>query len=224
MELKDLPYVVEPMQVSDIPEVMRIEYRSFSTPWSASAYAYELRMNQRAHYFVVRSREPIPEPSQQGGWRDSVRRLFFGRRAGRRVLGYGGFWKVADEAHISTIAVHPRMRRRGLGELLMVRMIEEAIGLGAEFVTLEVRVSNIGAQRLYEKYGFERVGRRKEYYSDNREDAWIMTTPDIRTPEYRALLERNKRALREKLLRLTSSSTSPLQREAGDSNPGDLID
>lgn len=203
MELKDLPYVVERMQVSDIPEVMRIEYRSFSTPWSASAYAYELRMNQRAHYFVVRSRESLPELSEPGGWWEGLRRRFFGRRQRGQVLGYGGFWKVVDEAHISTIAVHPRMRRRGLGELLMVRMIEEAIALGAAFVTLEVRVSNVAAQRLYEKYGFERVGRRKEYYTDNREDAWIMTAPDIQTPAYRALLERNKRALREKLLRAT---------------------
>ena len=204
MELEDLPYVVEPMQISDIPEVMRIEHQSFSTPWSANAYAYELRMNRRAHYFVVRPRASLTELPEPNGWWGGLRRLFFRRRRRGRVLGYGGFWKVVDEAHISTIAVHPRMRRRGLGELLMVHMIEEAIALGAAFVTLEVRVSNVGAQRLYEKYGFERVGRRKEYYSDNREDAWIMTAPDIQTLAYRALLERNKRALREKLRRAAS--------------------
>ncbi len=205
MNYEALPYVVERMRASDIPEVMRIEYQSFSTPWTSSAYAYELRHNRNAHYFVVRAREQAEEGRARRGWGWRMRHFLRTGRPRPSVLGYGGFWFIAGEAHISTIAVDPRMRRRGLGELLLVRMIEEAMHLNAEFITLEVRVSNQAAQRLYEKYGFERVGRRRGYYSDNREDAWIMTTPDIRTPEYRALLERNRAALQERLLRFASS-------------------
>lgn len=209
MNYEELPYVVERMRTSDIPEVMRIEYQSFSTPWTASAYSFELRLNERAHYFVVRSRRQAASREAVQRWRGAVQRLFGSPRRGAPVLGYAGFWNVAGEAHISTIAVDPRARRRGLGELLMVRMIEEAMDQGAEFITLEVRVSNRGAQRLYEKYGFERRGRRKGYYTDNNEDAWIMTTPDIRTPRFRALFERNRAALREKLLRAKQVSPYP---------------
>lgn len=203
MDYADIPYQVAPMRPSDISEVMAIERQSFPTPWTASAYRFELRFNANAHYFVVRSREAPPPPAnaRSGGWRSRLRRLLgAGRPAAPPVLGYVGFWLVAGEAHISTIAVHPAARRRGLGELLLVKVIDTALVENADFVTLEVRVSNHGAQRLYEKYGFERTGRRKGYYTDNREDAWIMTADRLDDPEFLALFERNKRALREKLL------------------------
>jgi ribosomal-protein-alanine N-acetyltransferase len=199
---EDIPYQVVPMRVSDISEVMAIERQSFPTPWAPSAYRYELRFNPNAHYYVVRSREAPPQVpnSNTGGWRIRLRRLLGPPKpAGPPVLGYVGFWLVAGETHISTIAVHPDARRRGLGELLLVQVIETALAEDADFVTLEVRVSNHAAQRLYEKYAFERVGRRKGYYTDNREDAWIMTVDRLHDPEYRALFERNKRALYEKL-------------------------
>jgi len=102
---------------------------------------------------------------------------------------------MVDEAHISTIAVAPAYRRQGLGELLLLRMVDEAQKKSAAMVTLEVRVSNIVAQTLYEKYGFETQGKRVRYYSDNGEDAYIMTTPPLASPEYRQRLA----SLREKL-------------------------
>lgn len=200
---EDLPYEITPMRVADIAEVMEIERRSFPTPWRADAYRYELRHNLNAHYYVVRPRTPPPPPAQEreNGWRIRLRRLLSpSKPKAGPVLGYVGFWLVAGEAHISTIAVHPDVRRRGLGELLLVQVIDTALLHGAEFVTLEVRVSNHAAQRLYEKYGFERKGRRRGYYSDRREDAWIMTVEQLHSPAFNALFERNKRALREKLL------------------------
>lgn len=204
MDYEEIPYEVAPMRVSDISEVMAVERQSFPTPWTPSAYRYELMFNANAHYYVVRSRFPPPSASnaRPHGWRSRLRRLLGGAGpVAPPILGYVGFWLVAGEAHISTIAVHPKARRRGLGELLLLQVIETALAEDAEFVTLEVRVSNHSAQHLYEKYAFERVGRRKGYYTDNREDAWIMTVDRLDDPEYHALFERNKRALRAKLLR-----------------------
>jgi len=97
---------------------------------------------------------------------------------------------MGDEAHISTIAIHPAFRRRGLGGLLMVHMVEEAIALSARLVTLEVRVSNLSAQRLYESLGFVEVGLRKNYYHDNKEDALIMTVEGVETEAYRAVISK----------------------------------
>ena len=103
------------------------------------------------------------------------------------VCGYVGFWVMADEAHITTIAVKEELQRKGIGELLMMTVINRAEKLHASVVTLEVRVSNTGAQQLYLKYGFKETGTRKGYYTDNREDAYIMTTDDITSSEYKNL-------------------------------------
>lgn len=204
MDYENLPYEVAPMRVSDIGEVMAIERQSFPTPWSSRAYHYELRFNSSAHYYVVRPRgAPIPAADKEPvGWRAKLRRLLGKSTTPQHhILGYVGFWLAAGEAHISTIAVHPEFRRQGLGQLLLVKVIGEALDQDADFVTLEVRVSNRGAQRLYEKYGFEKKGRRKAYYSDNREDAWIMTVDRLNEPEFQALFRRNKQILHEKLSR-----------------------
>jgi ribosomal-protein-alanine N-acetyltransferase len=167
-----LPYRVDPMQVSDLRQVMDIEREAFPSPWPASAYRYELTQNDLSTYLVLKLRQPAPT-SRGGVILPSRRRLV------EPVLGYGGFWMIVDEAHISTIAVHSRWRGRGLGELMLVALIDAAIQRGASEATLEVRVSNLVAQNLYHKYAFDQVGRRKGYYHDNREDALIMTTPRV---------------------------------------------
>ena len=115
------------------------------------------------------------------------------------VVGYGGLWLMVDEAHISTLASHPHWRGRGIGELLLLAMLDGAAEIGGNVVTLEVRVSNISAQKLYRKYGFEVVGRRKGYYSDNGEDAFIMTTPAITTPEFVRSIQELKASLFKRL-------------------------
>jgi ribosomal-protein-alanine N-acetyltransferase len=95
---------------------------------------------------------------------------------------------MVDEAHIVAIATHPEYRRRGIGERLLSRALELAREREARAVTLEVRVSNLPAQRLYEKFGFRRVGVRRRYYTDTGEDAIIMTTPPLDDPAYQELL------------------------------------
>ncbi len=112
---------------------------------------------------------------QRRGWRS-----WFGLKEYRWVAGFVGYWHVVDEAHISTIAVHPKWRGSGVGEQLLRATLEHALSLGAQMATLEVRVSNAAAQNLYRKYHFEEVGRRKNYYRDNGEDAVLMTAEPIR--------------------------------------------
>lgn len=177
MDPSTIPYTIEPMRLDDLPHVLAIERVSFPAPWPESGYRYELTQNELAHYSVVRT----PDGT---------------------LIAYGGFWLLLDEAHISTLAVAPTWRRKGIGTLLLLALIEQAQALGAHVVTLEVRVSNLPAQNLYRRLGFRRVGRRKHYYHDNGEDALIFTTPPLDHPTYQAHLT----ACREKLWqRLVSS-------------------
>jgi ribosomal-protein-alanine N-acetyltransferase len=187
------PYRVEPMQWGDVPQVMAIERKSFTLPWSDYTYRHEILENRNAHYFVARrldgwTRKPV-------SWWNRL----FKREEQAPVVGYGGFWIVVDEAHISTIASDVKWRGHGIGELMLLAMIERSIELGAHEVTLEVRVSNTVAQNLYRKYGFEVVGRRPGYYRDNNEDADLMTVSGVFTPEYQAKLKMLRAALEDRL-------------------------
>jgi ribosomal-protein-alanine N-acetyltransferase len=215
MNLNGLPYVIEPMQLRDVAEVMEIERLSFPTPWSARAYRYELQENNLSHYLVARPRKSLA-PKEPGFWarlrREPVLSLSKGVVEGLRrsfglaappevnILGYGGFWLMAGEAHISTIAVRPEWRRRGIGELLLVAMLDRAVELGGDLATLEVRVSNVAAQSLYQRYGFAKVGLRPHYYSDRGEDALIMTTKHLTSAAFQSGFQPLKAELRQKLV------------------------
>jgi ribosomal-protein-alanine N-acetyltransferase len=152
---------VEPMQLEDIPAVHAIESASFPTPWPPYAFRGELESNRMAHYLVL--------------------------RAAARVVAYAGIWLMVDEAHVTTFAVLPAYRRRGIGGRLLCELIELAADLGASVVTLEVRLGNVAARRLYQRFGFRPVGVRPHYYSDNGEDALIMTTEPLDAPDMRRL-------------------------------------
>jgi len=192
-----IPYVVERMALADVPEVGALEREVFTLPWSNHAFEYELQYNPMAHFVVVRRREV------DGGEKPPAPLGAFSRlrprRARQPVLGYGGFWLIVDEAHICTLAVHPEWRGQGLGELLLAHMIDQATALNAAVATLEARTSNLTAQRLYHKYGFEVVGLRKGYYSDNHEDALIMTTAILVSAGYQSHFQTLKSSLQERL-------------------------
>ena len=104
------------------------------------------------------------------------------------IVGYASIWMMVDESHLTSIAVRKSHQRQGIGELLLMAVIRLSMQLKAEVVTLEVRASNHSAQALYAKYGFKTVGIRRRYYTDNSEDAVIMTTDKINSPGYQALL------------------------------------
>jgi [ribosomal protein S18]-alanine N-acetyltransferase len=141
-------YTIRLMSTEDLDEVMEVENHSFSVPWNRDAFFSEIETNHFATYIVI----------EDDG----------------KVTGYCGVWIIVDEAHITNIAVLPSYRGKGLGDKLLGSMIEIAKEMGARTMTLEVRVSNIPAQSLYRKFGFRDGGIRKNYYSDNQEDALVM--------------------------------------------------
>ena len=198
MNLEGCPYAVTPMALPDVPTVAAVEQQVFSLPWSASAFRYELAQNRSSEYLTLRYTPWEREPAQDS-FRHLVQRLIGRGRRDPSLVGYGGFWFLIDEAHITTIGLRPEWRGRSLGELLLVSLIERALERGAATVSLEVRVSNAIAQSLYAKYGFKHVGTRKGYYSDNREDALIMTIEEAPSSTYQQHLEDLRARLCERL-------------------------
>ena len=141
-------YVFRYMREEDIDQVLAVEHASFTTPWSREAFYNELHNNKFAVYIV------LEEENQ--------------------IIGYCGTWVVIDEAHVTNVAIMPGYRGKKLGEALMTKLMSVARELGARSMTLEVRVTNHVAQSLYRKLGFQNGGIRKNYYSDNQEDALVM--------------------------------------------------
>ncbi len=108
------------------------------------------------------------------------------------MVGVGGFWLIAAELHIISVAVHPDWQGLGLGEVLLLTLLEAGLSMKAKTATLEVRPSNQSALTLYQKYNFQEEGRRAHYYGNNGEDALILTTPALNLPGYQAMLTRRK--------------------------------
>jgi [ribosomal protein S18]-alanine N-acetyltransferase len=193
-------YVLRPMTVADIPQVTAIERASFPTAWPQAAYKREIEQNSLARYIVAVECEETPAgpdtaSAPSPSWLSRLKRLFVQESAPPppaegRIVGFLGLWYMVDEGHIVTVASHPELRRRGIGELLVAEALDLARERGTGTVTLECRISNTGAQALYDKYGFIRAGIRKRYYTDNGEDAVIMTTPALDDPAYVEHLER----------------------------------
>ena len=194
------------MQPDDIPQVLDIERQSFPSMWPQTVYQRELK-NRMARYLVAC--EPIDDEgeSQQspdgeapgGGIGGLVRRFLGGLPAPatrERILGVVGLWCMMGEGHIVTIAVRQEYRRLGIGELLLVAALEAAREAGQDLVTLEYRISNQAARALYDKYGFSQVGVRARYYSDNHEDAILMSTPPLRSSAFKRLLAQRVAELR----------------------------
>lgn len=139
---------IDGLKKSDPPQLAALDKRCFVIPWSEKAFEDEVN-NKLAHYFIARD--------------------------GEKIVGYAGFWEVCGEGDITNVAVDADYRRQHIGSSLIEAMLKVASDMKLELLTLEVRRSNIAAQNLYKKYGFEEIGMRKGYYSDNKEDAIIMT-------------------------------------------------
>jgi ribosomal-protein-alanine N-acetyltransferase len=122
-------------------------------------------------------------------------RHYVAARMGGSVVGYAGLMFALDEAHVTTIAVDPAWQRHKIGTRLLAHLARVAVARGARHMTLEVRVSNAGAQTMYRRFGFETEGVRKNYYADANEDALVMWVHDIHTPEYAAVLGQRESGL-----------------------------
>lgn len=136
------------MTSEDVSEIAELDKKCFAVPWSEKSFCDETE-NPLAVYYIAK----------ENG----------------KCVGYAGFWNVSGEGDITNVAVLPEYRRKGIGSRLIETVIKKASELNLSLLTLEVRKSNIAAQGLYSKYGFDIIGERKRYYSDNREDALIMT-------------------------------------------------
>ena len=197
-----MAYSVRPMRVEDIPQVAQTERESFPTSWPPTSFKRELG-NRLSRYLVALEtpRDTPPSNAQCGVVAPEASRSFLGSllrefqsifssspqftaASQDFIVGFVGVWFMTDEAHITSIAVREAYRRLGIGELLLQTAVEMAIARRCRLLTLEARVSNTGAHALYQKYGFKKVGIRKGYYADNHEDAVIMSTDSITSPEY----------------------------------------
>lgn len=167
------PYRLRPMALADIPAVLAIDRASFPSPAPEQLFINELTDNQLAHYQVLVRQEA----------------------EGEAMVGFAGFWLIADEVHVSTIAVAPAERGQGRGEWLLLNLLRLACALDPLLVTLEVRRGNTVAQALYAKYRFEEVGLRRRYYRDTGEDALLMTVDFAAQPDYCAWLAERVTAL-----------------------------
>jgi ribosomal-protein-alanine N-acetyltransferase len=145
-----MSYTIDPLGgEDDLTGVLEVEAESFTNPWTRDMYAWELQNRSICHIYVVRTPE-------------------------HAIAGFCAFWLVFDEIHINNVALRPQLRGRGLGTALMQHVFAEARRLGARRATLEVRASNAGARRLYERLGFYLSGTRRNYYTNPVEDALIL--------------------------------------------------
>jgi ribosomal-protein-alanine N-acetyltransferase len=176
-----LPYCVRPMRNEDVGQVTEIDQEAFPTMWPPANYERELG-TKLAHYIVAH------EVKNPGDGKASE------TNRGQYIIGFAGFWMMASEAHITNIAVRKSHRRRGIGEMLLISMIDLALKLGGHLVTLEVRASNTAAQGLYRKYGLNQLHIRPGYYTDNKENALVLANQDIASPAFQQRLERLKEA------------------------------
>jgi ribosomal-protein-alanine N-acetyltransferase len=227
-----LPYLVERMTPADLEQVLEIERASFSRPWSVRVFVSELALpyacylvarlasdravgqaRARSHWpWWLAAKVSRPGPEQVALWQDRG-----------PVVGYAGLQVILDEGHIMNLAVHPDYRGRGIAELLLLHQFAESLRRGALKLTLEVRPSNLPAQQLYLKYGFSEAGRRRRYYSDG-EDAIIMWTDRIDTPESYARLNSLRERLMERLTVERAVYEKPLEETRDpDSGPGNLL-
>jgi ribosomal-protein-alanine N-acetyltransferase len=210
---QDLDYLIRFMEERDIPQALEIDSEAFPSQWPHPTYSslkQELH-NSLAHYIVARK---CNEFTKQSGLETDKNENFWNRFKGifnrdqpaqvvqgsltECVIGMAGCWLMAGEEHITTVAVRDSYKRQGVGEGLFIALIDLAFQLKAQVVTLEVRVSNGLARSLYQKYGFNTAGIRRHYYTDNGEDAYIMTTDTITSPSFQSLFDGLKQVYRKR--------------------------
>jgi ribosomal-protein-alanine N-acetyltransferase len=206
-----LAYLIRPMEKGDLAQVIEIDREAFPSQWPPPNYRQELK-NRLAHYIVAidDTRTTFEKAAKKTSilatwlapWRKSshTQNETPSPRIQQYIVGFSGIWLMADEAHITNIAVAQEYRRRGIGELLLIAIIDLARQLKASTMTLEARISNIAAQNLYGKYGFVKMGVRRGYYLDNKEDAIIMSAEGINSPAFREHIQQLRESLEKKLV------------------------
>ena len=165
---------IEPMTQDDVEAVVKIEEEAYGKHHWAKTSFYDEMANNLAKYYVAKTLDG-------------------------QLVGYAGTWHIIDEGHITTIAVKKDYLRNHIGEAIIKQIIDDCYKNEIKYLTLEVRVSNIPAIKLYEKYGFQSLGTRKGYYQDNNEDALIMWTENIFYDKFKSLYQKNCELLKTQI-------------------------
>lgn len=161
-----------PMTKDDIEDVVKIESEAYGKHHWAKSSFYDEMSNNLAKYYCAKKNDG-------------------------ELVGYAGTWHIIDEGHITTIAVKKEYLRNHIGDIIIQKIIDDCYKNNIKYLTLEVRVSNIPAIKLYEKYGFQSLGTRKAYYQDNNEDALIMWTENIFYDKFKSIYEENCKKIKE---------------------------
>ena len=161
--------VIEPMRRRHLPAVMRIEHGAHPRPWTIGIFSSELAQGDARYYAVL--------------------------RADGKIAGYGGLMFVADEAHVTNIAIAPSLRRQGLGSRLLAHLAREGGRRHCVAMTLEVRMGNVAAQQMYRNFGFVSSGIRRNYYPETGEDTLIMWLYDLLSPQVQGRLDELEKSL-----------------------------
>ncbi len=149
-----MKFIIRKMTLDDIPAVIDLDQKSFSLPWPERSFRFEVTENPASHCWVA--------------------------ELDGKVVGMIVVWLIVDEAHVATIAAHPDFRRQGIAKRLLAHALRQLIDAGARSSFLEVRESNLAAQEMYHKFGYEEAGRRRRYYKDNDEDAILMNLDSLK--------------------------------------------
>ena len=167
--------IIDRLALADLDDLMKIESTAYGEHhWSRDSFVAELN-NKVATYYAAKNTDG-------------------------KLIGYIGTWNIVDEAHITTIAVHEDYRRKRVAQALIAKMLEDCYNNFIKYITLEVRVGNVSAVRLYEKYGFKSLGTRKGYYQDNGDDALIMWTENIFSDSFKDVYANIKKEIEESLI------------------------
>ncbi len=200
-------YAIDYLREADLDAVHTIDTNSFSMPWSIDTYRQELRAPQLCRYVVARFlvADAVPSPTPPPTLRTRLLGMFgqpdrTTAPAAGTTIGYAGIMRTPTDGHITTLAVVPEHRRQGVGELLLLALIEQAYDLGVRRLALEVRATNTPAQTLYTKYGFVATHTVAEYYRDNCEAAVVMVIADISTIAFREQTKAHSDALYQRLV------------------------
>jgi len=197
-DTESMRYAIRPMTPADLQQVTNIEQDAFPEIWPSTKFDKELRNHLSRYLVAVDTKTKVNNPN-------SVQEIIPNKPWTKKIpiirhlvpdiapviqttdslVGYVGLWFMIDEAHITSIAVRSTHRGYGIGELLIIASLELGAIQDTKMLTLETRISNVTAQNLYKKYGLSIVGKRKNYYSDNNEDAFIMSTGDTKAKEYK---------------------------------------
>ncbi len=169
---------ISPVSALEIDRIVTLDRLCFGGLWSIDSYRRELE-NENSHFLAIAGDRDL-ETETQG------------------TIGFGCFWAILDEAHITLLGIHPRYQGRGLGQLLLCALLDRARAIEMARATLEVRDSNQSALHIYTKYGFQTVGRRKKYYQDTGEDGVIMWRGGLQHPHFPQDLNRWMMAIRDR--------------------------